>query len=185
MEIASIAVNKRTDIEDDVNIASGVTFMDSDSHPKDMDDRIAHLPPRLQEIRPIRIYQSAWIGRGCTIMKGVTIGESAIIRANRRRAGGRSGAFDSNGQPGESSHQEYMIAGVPVRLGRVQWMRFLTEKKDFNNFHWKHPKVQHILNLQPQGQYEGSFCSGWPACSNPTASDRKTKERRLRCVDSK
>jgi acetyltransferase-like isoleucine patch superfamily enzyme len=78
----SFVVNKRIDIEDDVNVASNVTFMDSDSHPKDMDDRIADLPPKPEEIRPIRICRSAWIGRGCTIMKGVTIGEGAIIGTN-------------------------------------------------------------------------------------------------------
>lgn len=78
----SFIVNQQIEIEDDVNVASGVTFMDSDSHPKDMDDRIADLPPKPEEIRPIRICRSAWIGRGCTIMKGVTIGAGAIIGAN-------------------------------------------------------------------------------------------------------
>jgi acetyltransferase-like isoleucine patch superfamily enzyme len=78
----SFIVNKRIDIEDDVNIASGATFMDSDSHPKDMDDRIADLPPKPEEIRPIRICRGSWIGRGSIIMKGVTVGEGAIVGAN-------------------------------------------------------------------------------------------------------
>lgn len=34
------------------------------------------------EIRPVRICRHAWIANGCHIMKGVTIGEGAIIGAN-------------------------------------------------------------------------------------------------------
>lgn len=75
-------VNKEIAIDDDVNVASGVTFMDSDSHPKNVDDRIADLPPKPEEIRSVRICKNAWIGRGAIIMKGVTVGEGAIIGAN-------------------------------------------------------------------------------------------------------
>ena len=75
-------VNKEIVIEDDVNVASGVRFMDSDAHPRDTAERIADLPPRPEEIKPIRICRYAWIGQNSFILKGVTVGEGAIIGAN-------------------------------------------------------------------------------------------------------
>lgn len=75
-------VNKEIIIEDDVNVASGVCFMDTDSHPRDAKDRIADLPPRPEEIKPVRVCKNAWIGTGSVVLKGVTIGEGAIIGAN-------------------------------------------------------------------------------------------------------
>jgi acetyltransferase-like isoleucine patch superfamily enzyme len=78
----TFVVNKEIVIEDDVNVASGATFMDTDSHPRDVDERIADLPPRPTEIRPVRICKYAWIGHGAAIQKGVTVGEGAIIGAN-------------------------------------------------------------------------------------------------------
>lgn len=75
-------VNKEIVIEDDVNVASGVRFMDSDAHPKDTTERIADLAPRLEEIKPIRVCRYAWIGQNSFILKGVTIGEGAIIGVN-------------------------------------------------------------------------------------------------------
>ena len=75
-------VNREIVIEDDVNVASGVRFMDSDAHPKDTAERIADLPPRPEEIKPIRICRYAWIGQNSFILKGVTVGEGAIIGVN-------------------------------------------------------------------------------------------------------
>jgi galactoside O-acetyltransferase len=78
----SFVVNREIVIEDDVNVASGVRFMDTDSHPKDVLERIADLPPRPEEIKPVRICTRAWIGQNAFILKGVTIGEGAIIGVN-------------------------------------------------------------------------------------------------------
>ncbi|MBZ5580644.1 MAG: acyltransferase [Acidobacteriia bacterium] len=75
-------VNKEIVIEEDVNVASGVRFMDSDAHPKDVRERIADLPPRPEEIKPVRICRKAWIGQNAFILKGVTIGEGAIVGVN-------------------------------------------------------------------------------------------------------
>lgn len=75
-------VNKEIVIEDDVNIASGVRFMDTDAHPRDTKDRIADLPPKPEEIKPVRICRNAWIGHNVFILKGVTIGEGAVISVN-------------------------------------------------------------------------------------------------------
>lgn len=75
-------VNKEIVIENDVNVASGVRFLDSDAHPRDTAERIADLPPRPEEIKPIRVCRYAWIGHNAFILKGVTIGEGAIIGVN-------------------------------------------------------------------------------------------------------
>ena len=75
-------VNKEIVIEDDVNVASGVRFMDSDAHPKDTQDRIADLPPKPEEIKPVRICKNAWIGQNVFVLKGVTVGEGAIVGVN-------------------------------------------------------------------------------------------------------
>jgi len=79
---AIFIVNKEITIEDDVNIAGGVRFMDSDAHPRDAQARIADLAPPPDEVKPIHVCRSAWIGGGSAIMKGVTIGEGAIIGVN-------------------------------------------------------------------------------------------------------
>ena len=75
-------VNKEIVIEEDVNVASGVRFMDSDAHPRDAADRIADLPPKPEEIKPVRICKNAWIGQNAFILKGVTVGEGAVVGVN-------------------------------------------------------------------------------------------------------
>ncbi len=77
-----IGVNKEVVIEEDVNIASYVRILDSDAHPRDPELRAADLPPSPDEIKPVRICRRAWIGQGSYIMKGVTVGEGAVVGAN-------------------------------------------------------------------------------------------------------
>jgi acetyltransferase-like isoleucine patch superfamily enzyme len=75
-------VNREIVFEDDVNVATGARFMDSDAHPRDTAERIADRPPHPDEIKPVRICRYAWIGQNSFILKGVTIGEGAIIGVN-------------------------------------------------------------------------------------------------------
>lgn len=75
-------VNQEVIVEDHVNIASFTHILDSDSHPRDPVLRARKLPPSRDEIKPIRICTRAWIGMGSFIMKGVTIGEGAIVGSN-------------------------------------------------------------------------------------------------------
>lgn len=77
-----ITVNKEVIIEEEVNIASNVSIVDTDAHPRDPELRAQHFPPSPDEVKPVRICRRAWIGQGCFIMKGVTIGEAAIIGVN-------------------------------------------------------------------------------------------------------
>ena len=78
----AFVVNQEIVIEEDVNVAGGVCFMDTDAHPRDALERIADLPPRPEEIKPVRICRRAWIGQNSFIMKGVTIGEGAVVGVN-------------------------------------------------------------------------------------------------------
>ena len=53
--------------------------MDSDAHPRNTEARAGGLPPPPDEIKPVRIGYRAWLGEGCSIMKGVTVGEGAVV----------------------------------------------------------------------------------------------------------
>jgi acetyltransferase-like isoleucine patch superfamily enzyme len=76
------SINREVVIEDEVNIASLVHITDTDAHPRDTEARVqgAAAPP--DEIKPVRICRRAWLGGGCWIMKGVTIGEGAVVGVN-------------------------------------------------------------------------------------------------------
>jgi acetyltransferase-like isoleucine patch superfamily enzyme len=69
-------------IEDDVSVAGGLQFMDSDAHPRDTAESIPDLSPRREEVKPICICRRARIGENSFILKGVTVGEGAIIGVN-------------------------------------------------------------------------------------------------------
>ena len=79
---AIITVNREVILEEHVTISWDCRISDSDGHPREADLRAAGKPPDAKDIRPVRICRHAWIGNGCYIMKGVTIGEGAIIGAN-------------------------------------------------------------------------------------------------------
>lgn len=77
-----ISVSREVVLEEGAWVASDCRIADNDGHPKGADLRQELLPPDLKDIRPVRICRYAWVGRGCHIRKGVTIGEGAIIGAN-------------------------------------------------------------------------------------------------------
>ena len=78
----SFTVNREIVIEHDAKISTGVRIMDTDSHPRDAEARMRDLPPFTEEVKPVRIGCYSWIGERSYIMKGVTIGEGAIIGVN-------------------------------------------------------------------------------------------------------
>jgi acetyltransferase-like isoleucine patch superfamily enzyme len=77
-----LTVNREIIIEERVRVSSDCRISDSDGHPREADLRARNAPLNPKDIRPVRICQDAWIGNGTHIMKGVTIGEGAIIGAN-------------------------------------------------------------------------------------------------------
>jgi acetyltransferase-like isoleucine patch superfamily enzyme len=78
----SIAVNKEVIIGEHARVSYDCRISDSDGHPREADLRAANEPMRERDIRPVHIGRHAWIGNGSHIMKGVTIGEGAVIGAN-------------------------------------------------------------------------------------------------------
>lgn len=77
-----IAVNREITIEEYARISWNCSISDSDGHPHQSDLRAQNAPMNLRDIRPVRICKYAWIGNGSYIMKGVTIGEGAVVGAN-------------------------------------------------------------------------------------------------------
>jgi acetyltransferase-like isoleucine patch superfamily enzyme len=77
-----IAVNQEVVIEEHARVSHDCRISDSDGHPREADLRAQHAPVNIRDIRPVRICKNAWVGNGSHIMKGVTIGEGAVIGAN-------------------------------------------------------------------------------------------------------
>jgi acetyltransferase-like isoleucine patch superfamily enzyme len=77
-----IVVNREVVIEEHARVSWACRISDSDGHPREADRRAAGEPADAKDILPVHIGRYAWIGNGSHIMKGVTIGEGAIIGAN-------------------------------------------------------------------------------------------------------
>ncbi len=77
-----LTVNREIIIEENARVASDCRISDSDGHPREADLRRQNAPLNPKDIRAVRICRDAWIGNGAHIMKGVTIGEGAIVGAN-------------------------------------------------------------------------------------------------------
>ncbi|MBN9662310.1 MAG: acyltransferase [Acidobacteria bacterium] len=78
----TMQVAKRIEIEEGAALAAGCYVTDNDGHPLDIAARLRKEPVAPEEVMPVRIGRHAWIGRGSSIMKGVTIGEFAIVGVN-------------------------------------------------------------------------------------------------------
>lgn len=75
-------VNREVIVEEYAIISWDCRISDSDGHHRDAGLRAAGKPPDAKDIQPVRIGRYAWIGNGSHIMKGVTVGEGAIVGAN-------------------------------------------------------------------------------------------------------
>ena len=87
---AIVSVRTRVEIAEGTLLAHGVQLFDNDTHPTDPVERRAHfrsilkLGPRSDfaiAARPVRIGRDCWLGFGAAVMKGVTIGDEAIVAA--------------------------------------------------------------------------------------------------------
>jgi len=77
-----ITCNREVVIEEDVLIAGNCKISDYDGHATSLERRLTEATPTADEIRSVRICRGAWIGGGALILKGVTVGEGAIVGAN-------------------------------------------------------------------------------------------------------
>lgn len=77
-----ISCNREIVIEDDVMVAGCCRISDNDGHSVNMERRIMGMPPGPDEVHPVRICRGAWIGFRSFILKGVTVGEGAVVGAN-------------------------------------------------------------------------------------------------------
>ena len=83
-------------------IAGGTRVQDFDGHPMDAELRRAGKPTPPEGIKPIRIGDLTWIGNNALILKGVTIGERAVVSAM---------SVVANDVPADA-----LVAGNPARL---------------------------------------------------------------------
>jgi serine acetyltransferase len=75
------SVAKSITIGDDVLIAGACVVSDYSGHPLNPQKRITGVQVDTEEVRPVRIENRAWLGRGAMILPGVTIGEDSVIGA--------------------------------------------------------------------------------------------------------
>ena len=84
------SIAQKLEIGDDVMLAWGVTITDHNSHSLQFSVRRDDVVNVLKgvkfwdgiKIAPVKISDKAWIGFGSSILKGVTIGEGAVVAAN-------------------------------------------------------------------------------------------------------
>ena len=62
-------------------IAGGVRIADFDGHPLGADERRAGATFAAETVLPVIIGDDVWIGHGAVILKGVNIGDRAVIGA--------------------------------------------------------------------------------------------------------
>jgi acetyltransferase-like isoleucine patch superfamily enzyme len=74
-------IGERIQIGNNCLIATNVLIYDLDGHPLDAVRRRNHEPTPPDQIEPVLIGDDVWIGSGAMILKGVKIGDRAIIAA--------------------------------------------------------------------------------------------------------
>jgi acetyltransferase-like isoleucine patch superfamily enzyme len=113
-----ITVNREVILEEDVMVSFGCRISDSDGHCREADLRAAGAAPKRADIHPVRICKHAWIGNGTHIMKGVTIGEGAVIGANSVVITNIPAYSLAMGNPAEVLFRNYGLPTTAPRKGR-------------------------------------------------------------------
>ena len=78
--VTVVSYNTTITIEDYCTIGAGAKFINTDFHPLDPELRKFGNYDKATS-KPIHIKENAFIGMGCIILKGVTIGKNSIIGA--------------------------------------------------------------------------------------------------------
>jgi acetyltransferase-like isoleucine patch superfamily enzyme len=78
-----IVVGQEVILESGVLVSNNCLITDTETHSRLAEERRDPAGPLTgRDIQPVRIGKDAWIGDGCTILKGVTIGQGAIVGSN-------------------------------------------------------------------------------------------------------
>ena len=85
----TLFANNRIELKDDILISWGCTLIDTNAHPLKWDDRKMDVINWRQgkkdwtnvENKPVIIENKCWIGFNSIILKGVTVGEGAVVAA--------------------------------------------------------------------------------------------------------
>ena len=110
-----LTINREIVIEENARVSFDCRISDTDGHPREADLRAKNAPVHPRDIRPVRICRNAWIGNGSHIMKGVTIGEGAIVGANSVVISDIPPYSLALGNPAEVYFKNY---GKPSRTGQ-------------------------------------------------------------------
>lgn len=92
-------------IGDNTIIGSGCLITDTDSHPIQMADRNRKDWPKYTKSKPISIGKNVFIGARCIVLKGVNIGDGAVIGA---------GSVVSKDVPANA-----IVAGNPAKIVKM------------------------------------------------------------------
>lgn len=103
----ALVVNKRIRIGNNVGVAGRCWLSDSDGHPADPERRKRGEHLTLADVKELCIEDYAWIGHGSHILKGVTIGEGAVVAAGS--------TVTTDVPPGA------LAMGVPARIVKRPW----------------------------------------------------------------
>ena len=98
----NFGISRAITIGNDCLIAGGTSFMDNDGHPVDPVKRRAGDRVSPADVHAITIGNDVWIGAGCRILKGVTIGDRSIV--------GAASIVTKNVPP------DTIVAGNPARI---------------------------------------------------------------------
>jgi acetyltransferase-like isoleucine patch superfamily enzyme len=78
----TIVTGREVRIGRHVLIANRVFIAGDDSHPIDPIARMRHAPPSLEDTKSVWIEDGAWVGESATVLKGVRIGQGAVVAAH-------------------------------------------------------------------------------------------------------
>jgi len=74
-------IGKQITIGEHCMIGSDVAIRDSDGHPADPELRRKGTPPAIDDVRPVTIGNTVWIGMRAIIGPGISIGDGSIVAA--------------------------------------------------------------------------------------------------------
>jgi len=100
----AFSIGKEIRIGNYCRFASNIAIFDSSGHPSEPMARMKGEPPAADDVKPVIIGNNVWVGTGCIIYPGVTIGDNSIVSA---------GAVVMSSVPANT-----VVAGNPARMVR-------------------------------------------------------------------